>query len=293
MPLGALTNINGRLTHENDVPKTELGRAFRYGDGVFETILVRSGKPWFLDDHMDRLSDGMDIIGMDFQEEVFIPKIRRELERTIEANEVESYARARIHVYRLGGGAFLPDRDQAGYVIEVKALSQDPWMSLSPRSLGIYHHVPIVPSPLTRIKSANSLPYILGAKYAQANGWDDALMRSSDGYVIESTMSNLFIVHAATVFTPPVFGGCLPGIMRKNVIRVMRAHDVQITEKHLTHLDLGAANEIFLTNAIRGIVPVRSVEGTSFSPTEDSIAPFVMEWIRNFDPPKQFRASEN
>lgn len=293
MPTGVLTNINGQLTEQKDVPKTELGRSFRYGDGVFETILFRFGKPSFLSDHWERLTDGLDIIGIDFDEAVFVPKIERELLRTVQANGRGNFARARVHVYRSGGGSYLPNSNAPGFVIEVAKLPADPWMSLPPLQLGIYHHVPITPSPLTRIKSANALPYILGAKYGQANHWHDALMRSSDGYIIESTRANLFIVHAATVFTPPIFGGCLPGVMRKNVIRVLREHDLLVEERHLTHLDLGAADEIFLTNAIRGIMPVKSVSGTSFESGDNTLAPYIMDWIKEFDPPKPFKAFEN
>lgn len=293
MPAGTLTNINGRLTQDKDVPKTELGRSFRYGDGIFETILVRGGQPWFLSDHMERLSDGLDILGIDMQEEVFLPKIRQELQRTISANGIKDFGRARIQVYRLGGGGYLPEKDTPGFIIEAAPMPSDPWKAQHALHVGIFHHIPIAPSPLTRVKSSNALPYIMGAKHAKANGWDDALMRSTDGYVIEGTMANMFVVHAATVVTPPIFGGCLPGVMRKNVLRVLQKNNVRLEERHLTHLDLEAADEIFLTNAIRGIMPVVAVDGSNFAPSEDLIAPFIRKWIYNFKPPRSIHPSEN
>ena len=293
MPVGTLTNINGQLTKDDDVPKPELGRSFRYGDGVFETILIRGGEPWFLDDHIERLSDGLDILGFDFQMEVFLPKIMRELYRTISANGVQDFGRARIQVYRKGGGAYLPKKNAPGFIIEAASFPSDPWINDKPLQVGIYHHVPIAPSPLTRIKSANALPYILGAKYGESNGWDDALMRSTDGYIIEGTKANMFVVHAATVFTPPVFGGCLPGVMRKNVLRVLKKRNVNVEERHLTHLDLAAANEIFLTSSIRGVMPVGKVEGTNYAPGEDLMAPFIKDWILDFKPPRAFHPYEN
>lgn len=288
-----ITNINGVLTTPGTPPPIEYGRSFRYGDGIFETILFRNGKTHFLEDHLERLEDGLEIIGIDFQPKVYIPKLRLELERTLEQLGEPPFARVRLQVYRKGGGAYLPERDQPGFLIEAIPLVQDPWADSPARRLGIYHHVPITPSPLTRIKSCNALPYVMGARYARSQGWDDALMRSSDGYVIESTACNLFIVHAATVFTPPVHGGCLPGVMRRNIIRILRSKKVAVEEKHLTTMDLNVADEIFLTNSIIGVVPVKFIEGTSFEPYQDQMIPFLRRWLHDFRPPRAVHPEEN
>lgn len=280
MPFGNLLNINGTIwTGEIALPPV-FQRALYYGDGLFETILVRDGKAMFLSDHLTRMCNGMDILGMDFEENEWWDTIRENLDETLHVGKVDGFARVRIQVYRQGGGAYLPDQDEPGYLISLRKLNSDPWQHNMPLHLGVFHHVPITPSPITRVKSSNSLPYILGAKHAASRSWDDALMRSSDGYVIESTRANLFVVHAATVFTPPVFGGCLPGIMRQQVIRAFQRKGMQLVEKHLTVLDLNAADEVFLSNSIRGVVPVASIEETAYQAPEEFLAPKIMDWIR-------------
>lgn len=293
MPEGGILNFNTRLITDSSEIEMLQNRAFRFGDAVFESILVRDGHPHFLADHLERMVDGMEILGFDFDEAVWLPKISAQLDRTLSQNGLGGFARVRITVFRGGSGAYLPPSDTPSFLIEAVNLPSDPWTMAPFKKIGVYHHVPITPSPLTRIKSANSLPYIMAARFARQNGWDDALLRSSDGYIIEGSMANIFIVHAATVFTPPVFGGCLPGIMRKQVIRVLKEKEVNIVEKHLTILDFNVADEVFLCNSIRGIIPVKKVIGSNFDPFEDQMAPFIMRWIREYSPPRSFNPRNN
>ncbi len=293
MPKGTLLNYNTRLINDPNEAEILQNRAFRFGDAIFETILIRDGRPHFLDDHLERMIDGMEILGFDFDPAVWIPKITAQLDRTLIQNHLHNFARVRITVFRSGAGAYLPTTDVPSFLIEATKLTSDPWTLAPYKKVGIYHHVPITPSPLTRIKSANSLPYILAARFAKQNKWDDALLRSSDGFIIETSMANLFIVHAATVFTPPVFGGCLPGIMRKQVIRVLKENQVNIEEKHLTILDLNVADEVFLCNSIRGITPVKKIVDSNFTAHKDQMAPYIMDWIRNHTPPTPFDPSAN
>ena len=293
MPKGTVLNYNARSVTDPKEIELLQSRAFRFGDAVFESILVRDGKPHFMGDHLERMMDGMDILGFDFDEAVWVPKISSQLDQVLRENDLNGFARVRITVFRDGSGAYQPLSDTPCFLIEATELEADPWTMKPFKRIGIYHHVPIVASPLTRIKSANSLPYIMAARFAKQNKWDDSLLRSSDGYIIEGSMANIFIVHAGTVFTPPVFGGCLPGIMRKNIIRILRDKQITIVEKHLTILDLNVADEVFLTNSIRGIIPVKKVVGSNFEPFEDQMAPFIMKWIREFTPPRHFDPANN
>ncbi len=293
MPDGTVLNYNTRLIIDPNEVNVLQNRAFRFGDAIFETILIRDGQPNFLADHLERMIDGMEILGFEFDPAVWIPKITAQLNRTLAENSLHEFARVRITIFRSGTGAYLPTTDIPSFLIEATKLISDPWTLTPYRKVGIYHHIPITPSPLTRIKSANSLPYVMAARFAKQNKWDDALLRSSDGFIIEASMANLFVLHAATVFTPPVFGGCLPGIMRKQIIRVLKDNQTNIVEKHLTTLDLNAADEVFLCNSIRGIIPVRQIVDSNFKPRKDQLAPYIMGWIREYIPPTPFDPKNN
>lgn len=293
MPEGRVINFNSQLASNSAEIDLLQGRAFRFGDGVFESILIREGIPHFLDDHLERLIDGMEILQFQFDSALWLGKLKSEIQKTLLIAGINSYGKLRIVVFRGGSGGYLPDNNDPNFLIEVSPFANDPWTLKGFNKIGIYHHIPITPSPLTRIKSNNSLPYILAAKYAYSNQWNDALLRSSDGYIIEGSMANLFIVHAGTVFTPPVYGGCLPGIMRKQIIRILKKKQIHIVEKHLTIVDLNVADEIFLSNSIRGIIPVRRVVGSSFKPYEEQIAHFIMDWVREFKPPRAVDPTNN
>ena len=129
MPVNTTLNMNGTFRAFGTEATQDMMRAIRYGDGIFETVYLRDGKPVYLQDHLERLQDGLEIIGIDYQEEVFIPKLKQELARTVAHRGVHPHMRARIQVYRRGQGTYFPDSDLPGYFIELSPLEDNPWAS--------------------------------------------------------------------------------------------------------------------------------------------------------------------
>lgn len=237
-----------------------LNRSFRYGDGLFETIRVFQGQPLFLKDHFARLQRGMDLLGLRYDPEAYPLQLRQHLRRAIEVNRIDHHGRLRLHVYRAGEGAYRPLSDEPHSLIEAYPLAEDTYAQATGLSLGIFPDWELRPTPLSACKTANALPYVMAARYAREQGWDEALLWGSEG-LAEASASNLFVVKHRQILTPPLSSGCLPGTMRQVVMRVAQEVRIPMKEKKLGRRDLKQADEVFLTNAIRGIQPVERFEG--------------------------------
>ncbi len=119
--------------------------------------------------------------------------------------------------------------------------------------VGVCSTVRINPKPQSSFKTSNSIPYVLGGLYAQQMNWDDCMMLDSEGFIAESTNSNVFLIKDNTLFTPDLSNGGVKGVMRSRVIDVAEKTGFEVKTVLLTEADLNSADEFFLTNSVRGI----------------------------------------
>jgi branched-chain amino acid aminotransferase len=263
-----------------ELPSRNHNRAFRYGDGLFETILVRKGQVWNAESHLKRMLDGMNTLGFSFKREDWQEKMSEVLHQLQSTIPVRKFGRIRIQVFRSGGGAYLPETDEPEYVSEFSVLETDPWDDAKPITIGVYEDIKLSYSILSSVKSINALPYVLAARHARQQGWDDAVLLAADGNVAETSKSNLFIVKNSRLITPPLQSACLPGTMRAEVIKLCGEVGYEITEENVSLTDLATADEVFLSNAIRGLVPVEKTGNGSLKNFSDKVRPTLMNKLR-------------
>jgi len=160
-------------------------------------------------------------------------------------------------------GKYLPLSDSIEILIRTNDGSG--FVKNTPISLCIFSDEQKTKGKISNIKSVNALVSVLGAIHAKENGFDNAILKNTDGNFIEATNSNLFIIKQGIIYTPPLTEGCLDGTMRKWVLE-----QVNVIEKLLSPLDIKEADEIFITNAIAGIIPVEvvSIETTKIYKTD-------------------------
>ncbi|MEZ4688365.1 MAG: aminotransferase class IV [Bacteroidia bacterium] len=106
--------LNGTLIKEGAPELNLLNRAFKYGDGLFESTRIVDGKPLLWEEHMMRLARGAKALGMDLESSL-LEKINEDVLRTIEANSVAGFGRLRLTVYRGGGGDYFPLENKPEY----------------------------------------------------------------------------------------------------------------------------------------------------------------------------------
>lgn len=252
----------GAPVDPEDAKISVFDRGFLYGDSVYETMRTAGGHPVELPRHMARLAGSAAGIGMT------IPFSDAEIERAIEQTHLasgndESYVR--VVVTRGSGPLMLDPRqsEEPTLVVIAKPLDLPPAARYEQGIKAVV--VDVVKSGGSgldpRIKSGNYLANIMALRQAIAAGGDDAIMRGDDGDISEGATSNLFLVHQGTLITPHLAAGLLAGITRAAVCELAEAESIPVVHRRVDPETLTAADEIFLTSSVRGIMPVTSLDG--------------------------------
>jgi len=131
-------------------------------------------------------------------------------------------------------------------------------------SLAVSSVVRSVQPRLLGLKTGSWIENVLAMKEAREHGADDALILNSRGEVVETSTANIFAVKSGTVVTPPLSSGCLAGVARQFLIERIPA-SVRFAELPIALEELMAADEVFVTSALRGVTPVVRIADTEFT----------------------------
>jgi branched-chain amino acid aminotransferase len=112
----------------------------------------------------------------------------------------------------------------------------------------------------SHLKSLPFFPYAEAARYAAEQGLDDCIVLNSYERIADSSISNIFILKNKTLYTPPLSEGCIEGVMRRSLL-----DQIKCTEAPIDIEDMLEADEVFLTNAIRGIRSVKYFRDTIYN----------------------------
>jgi len=253
--------VNRRVVEERNVSLSLTNRAFLYGDALFETIKIIDGRPVFLSAHLARLKNSAQLLGLELPEELTLAFLDESIYELCNKNKVLKGGIARLTLCRKEGRGYLPQTNQCDFYISVNQDSNGYEFNLNGLSLGAYSdEVKMSTSRLATVKSANSLIYVLAAKYAQQKGLDEVIIFNQKKNVLECSAYNIFFVVNKTIYTPQISDGVLPGIMRKYMIAQAKKLGIEVVETSITSDMLSQAQEVFLTNAIIGIKWVKSYQ---------------------------------
>ncbi len=251
--------LNGHVVGEQDVPKAFANRGFLVADGVFESMRFTDNRVPYLGLHVARLHAAMEAHGMDVPSSLQESELKESLETWKQTWSFEGDARIRLTVFREGQGKYTPDTDNTSWVATVERMGDRGYLLASKGlDVDIYQDMHKHVSPVSRYKNIASTVYVHAARHARIQGWGDALILNADQKIIESSRSNLFVVSNGVLYTPSLDDGCVGGIMRAVLIRTALDHGVKVYECTLTPQTLLQADELFLTNAVRGIEWVAS-----------------------------------
>ncbi len=250
-----MINFNGEILDPSQVQFSTSNRAFRYGDGVFETMKYADGKIHFLEDHYFRLMSTMRILRMDIPMDFSPEYLEEQIKETIEANHAESDAnRIRLSVFRNGAGLYTPETHAISFLIETEKLPNlDYELNKEGLNVDLYKDFYVQKSMLSNLKTANAQLYVLAGIFKKENGLDECLLVNDEKNVVEAISSNLFIVKGEVVHTPALETGCLKGVMRKNVIQILKNLKIEVVEDAFSPFELQRADEVWLTNSILGL----------------------------------------
>ena len=256
-----MINFNGTLLSQTDSKLTVNNRGYKYGDALFETLKVVNGKIFFWEDHYFRLMSSMRILRMDIPMNFTMEFLESEILKTLEANDLlNASARVRLNVDRGEGGKYAPSKEALVHFNISVEPHNDPFYSIDSDNsyiVDLYKDYFVAPGLLSGLKSNNKAIQVIGSIYAKENDFDNCLVLNTNKSVIEALNGNLFVVKGDTIKTPPLEDGCLKGVMRKQILELL-AKDVNVIveEASISPFELQKADELFVTNVIKGIVPI-------------------------------------
>ena len=241
---------NNKIIDENELKLTSTNRAFLYGDGFFESIKIFNSKIFNYHNHFNRikLSANYLDINLNFSAE----KLLQIISSLILKNDITNGS-IRITIFRNSKGKYYPAENDSSYVITSKKDSNNIFKkSEEDFTIGLYVENLKPQSKISNLKSINSLLYVMAAKYAKENNYNDVFLMNTNNKIIETTNSNIFILKKGIVFTPPLLDGCVDGSMRNLLMHITKQH-YQISIKSINEEDINKCEELILSNAISGV----------------------------------------
>jgi branched-chain amino acid aminotransferase len=248
-------NNNGKIL-ENSGPTIYSGnRAFLYGDGVFESVRIINSAPINLENHVKRMLEGALKIKMRPPSFFDVNFFEQKIVELIEKSEITGGGRCRISLDRSIGGTFLPESNEVEFFIEVYSLDVNKFeLNSKGLEVDLYMDLKKPKTVLSNFKIKNGIINVMASISAKEKGLDDYLISNNSGSILESTSSNLFVVSNGVLYTPGLEEGCLAGTMRMQVINLAIENGIKVYECNILPQNLLVADEIFLTNAIQGII---------------------------------------
>lgn len=252
-------NNNGLIIPANQ-PTIQTGsRAFMYGDGLFESIRIINGFPINLPNHYERIKDGAKAIHLEIPDYFTLEFLTAKIQELIERSGITEGGKCRVSIDRIEGGTYLPNSNDIRYYIEVNPYEANLFeLNTKGLSIDIYQAIKKQNNFLANFKTKNGLMYILAASAAKQKNLDDYLITNENNVILETSNSNLFIISNGVLYTPSLQDGCIAGTMRMQIINLAIKHGIRVYECSIMPQNLLSADEIFLTNAIRGIIWVGS-----------------------------------
>lgn len=254
----AYVHLNGRLTAAADARVSVFDHGLLYADGLFETLRVANGRCFRPDAHLERLeaSAARLALPLPWKQSQLLTALRE----TASANHLREGG-LRLTVTR-GAGAPIPDPavcPEPTYFITARPVAPVSGAAFERGvrlGVGPQHPRLFVPG----IKTLCYLPYQLARVAARAEGCDDAVLLWGE-HVVETGISNVFLIRNGVLITPDTNSGCLPGTTRGLLFELAAHLGIPTEERAVPLAELYQADELGVTNSLVGLLPVREVAG--------------------------------
>ncbi|MGX1983844.1 4-amino-4-deoxychorismate lyase [Thermolongibacillus altinsuensis] len=270
--------VNGKIVKKEEARISPFDHGFMYGLGLFETFRVYDGHPFLLDDHLERLNEGVRMLNIHLT--LTREQVVNIIHELLKANQLRN-AYVRFNVSAGLGDVGLQTDAYTNPTIIV-------YMKDLPRSASLEKACKILntrrnsPEGEIRLKSHHYLNNILGKREIGQDPQVEGIFLTRDGFVAEGIVSNVFWVKQNTVYTPSIETGILNGITRQFVLKMLSSLGIPYKEGFYSLEDLQTAAEIFLTNSIQEIVPVRQLEERMYPGVEGALTSLLKEKYEQF-----------
>lgn len=248
---------NGNLLKNSDkFENSPFSEGLSYGYALFETIKVTNSTAEFLDAHLQRLRQSLAALNIDFR--YSNQELKYYIEKLIEKNDFDGALKILVTkninssdlIITMKDKKYLPEDYQKGFNLKISSVLRNST------------------SKIIKHKTTNYLENILEFRKAKNEGFDEVIFFNEKGYLAEGAISNIFIVREKKLYTPGLENGLLNGILRRKLIEQKY---FAVKEKNIELDFINQADEIFITNSLLKLMPIRSIENTEFENSDFSI----------------------
>jgi len=235
-------------------------RGLHYGDGLFETIEIIQGQPVFLAQHLARLKIGCQVLQIPYPKEALL---LGEIHQVIQSVD---HGVLKLMLTRGSGGRGYR-QPEAINTTRLLALYPFPDYPAYYKSEGINVRFCSsrlgLNSMLAGIKHNNRLEQVL-ARAEWHDEFQEGLMLNLNDHVIEGTMTNVFVVKEGVLYTPEIILSGIKGVLREIILKIAKINDIPFKVTSLTQEFVLSADELFVTNSVIGIWPIKSLAGKPY-----------------------------
>lgn len=253
------TLVNGRSTTQLSV----FDRGLAYGDGLFETMRFESGRIPLRALHLDRLLPSCQRLDIPVDPDI----LNSELDAALAMATARQLSKAVIKLIITrgsGGRGYMPAPElQPNRILYVSPLPAVPrhFYEQGVKVHVCHHRLPDHPA-LAGIKHLNKLDHVLASQELTGGEFQEGLLMGMDGRVIEACSRNVFVLRRGTLFTPHLHKAGVAGILRRRIMEGYAAEiGLMVKEADMDLETVSKADELFLSNSITGIWPVRALIG--------------------------------
>ncbi len=239
---------------------------YSYGFGVYETIRVTNGVPYFLKDHLERLLSSAQIIDLEHPySEDFVTRAIQEL---IQKNQVDT---CNLKILLIGG----TERERAAlYILCLNPLFPDKKLYRDGAHCITYEYERIFP----HAKTLNMLGSYIAYRKAKREGAYDAILVDRNGCITEGTRTNFFCIQDKVLISPPS-QKILPGVTRKVLEKVASENGYTLEERDISLADAQKYDGAFLTSTSTKILPIQKIDSITIKGPSSPL----QELMRQFD----------
>jgi len=260
---------NGKFLNENELTNTSpLSDGIMYGYGLFETVKVKSLRPVYIDEHLKRLRDGL--AKLDINLIYSDKKIVEIIDELIKINRFDGALKIIV----------IKNKNMCDFILMMRKSNyyyKDYQRGFNLKISDVKRNST---SKIVGLKTINYLENILEFKNAKTDGFDEVLFFNEKDMLCEGAISNIFIVKNKKLYTPSLENGLLSGIMR---MKVIEESTLEVIETDIDRFFLENADEIFLTNSLMEVMPVKTIKGIDYNCRKFEISNYIRNIINGDD----------
>ncbi|NGP87028.1 aminotransferase class IV [Fodinibius halophilus] len=252
--------FDGALSDTDTAVTPVKSRGLMYGEGVFDTLRIYSGRSLLFDSHYRRTIEGLQSLGIAIPDYLSKGYLKDAITKLLSKKRLlETDAVVRLQFWREGERGYRPtssgDFHFSIIASECKSTYSNPHLVTVDCRRTPSRSMP------SEFKYTNGINYILAAKEAKEQGGSDALMQTLDGAIAETTIANIFWFKGNVIYTPSVNCDLFPGITRSIVMELAdRLSAFKLEPGKFNLNSIKDAEAVWICNSVRELLAVKAID---------------------------------